>query len=81
MSFLRQDQLDSIKINSLLTSMSRPNSKSTDFPSRTEKAHGRCSSPSLICAECIRPRIRAVPTPKAIPAKRGSSNRMILFAS
>jgi hypothetical protein len=46
--------------------------------SRTEKATGRCRSPSLICAEWILPKMLAVPTPCAIPANRVSTKRIML---
>ena len=61
--------------------MSRPNSKSTDVPSRTENEHGRWRLPSLIWAEWILPRILAVPTPTAIPANLESTSLMILYIS
>lgn len=64
-----------------LTSMSRPKRRSTARPSRTENEQGRNMLPNLICAEWTRPRIRAVPTPSAMPAKRVSSSRMILVES
>lgn len=40
--------------------------------------HGRCKSASRICALCTRPRIFAVPTPRAMPANRPSMRRIIL---
>jgi len=40
--------------------------------------HGRCKSASRICALCTRPRIFAVPTPRAMPANRPSTRRIIL---
>ena len=61
------------------TSISRPNSRSTDVPSRTENEHGRWRFPSLIWAEWILPRILAVPTPTAIPANLESTNLIILI--
>lgn len=41
-------------------------------------AHGRCTSATFICALCTRPRIFAVPTPRAMPAKRLSKRRISL---
>lgn len=59
--------------------MSRPNSSSTDLPSSTVNEQGRWRLPNLIWAECIRPKILAVPTPIAMPWNRVSSSRMILL--
>lgn len=39
---------------------------------------GRWRSANFICALCTRPRIFAVPTPRAIPANRVSIRRMML---
>ncbi|ORX74797.1 hypothetical protein DL89DRAFT_22945 [Linderina pennispora] len=58
-------------------SMSRPNSRSTCFPSITVNEHSSICPPTFICALCTRPRILACPTPRAMPANRVSSSRMI----
>jgi len=42
------------------------------------KEQGRNRSESFNCAECTRPRILAVPTPRAIPENLVSTRRMIL---
>lgn len=65
----------------LHTSISRPNRRSTDVPSRTENEQGRWRLPSLIWAEWIRPRILAVPTPTAMPANLESTSLMILSSA
>ncbi|KAJ7770992.1 hypothetical protein DFH07DRAFT_237990 [Mycena maculata] len=62
-------------------SMSNPSRRSTSRPSMTVIEHGRCRSASLSCALCTRPRILAVPTPRAMPEKRWSSRRIIPHAS
>ena len=44
----------------------------------TVKEHGKNKSASFICALCTRPRILAVPTPRAMPENRVSRRRMRL---
>ncbi|RPB17955.1 hypothetical protein L211DRAFT_789836, partial [Terfezia boudieri ATCC MYA-4762] len=51
-----------------LLSISNPSNKSTFFPSMTVNEHARNRFPILICAEWTRPRIFAVPIPRAMPA-------------
>lgn len=81
MTFLLLSSTPQIYGTHKLTSMSKPNSRSTDRPSSTENEQGRYRLPSLICAECTRPRIRAVPTPIAIPANRVSRSRIMLLSA
>lgn len=50
------------------------------FPSITVKEQGKNMLPILICAECTRPRMVAVPTPFAIPPYRRSTSRIMLHA-
>ena len=62
-------------------SISRPRRRSTDLPSITVKLQGKNRLPILIWAECTRPIMFAVPTPRAIPANRLSIRRMMPQAS
>ena len=48
------------------------------FTSMIVNEHGRNRFSSLSCALCTRPRMRAVPTPRAMPENRLSRRRMML---